>query len=399
MPTKRRHVLKGIGGATAAALAGCTSLISGDDSSPLWHEFTDSEEDTFQNHLDTFNDETDHDIGASGIANLEDQLQTTLPAGDGPMSFTWAHDWIGKEYENGTLYDASDQFDIDVGETFTEAAAQAVQWDGNVYGLPYAAETVGLMYNKDMVDEPPETVSEMVSIMEEYDGEGEYGIGYQGDAYHLSAYLQGFGGVIYDEDADELGVDSDAVVEGLTFIRDNFYEHNPNDIEEDANISVFENGTAPFVVTGPWNLGGFRDAGIDVGVAPLPTPEGGEPTPYTGVQMWYLTSRLEDADDGDHDAVIDWAEWYTTTGDVVTTNAQDHAMIPVLDSVVGGDELGSDVDAFSQNVDMGMPMPASSKMDAVWEPLESAIDVVLSSGGDPQEELESAAEQIRDSWE
>ncbi|SEP88303.1 extracellular solute-binding protein [Natrinema salaciae] len=397
---KRRPVLKGIGGALAmTSLAGCMSYFSGGDSSPLWHQFTDSEEETFESHLETFNDETDHDIDAASISNLQDQLKTTLPAGDGPMSFTWAHDWIGTQHENGNLYDASDEFDVDLGETYTEAAAQAVQWDGNVYGLPYAAETVGLMYNKEMVEEPPETVSEMVSIMEQYDGDGEYGLGYQGDAYHLSAYLQGFGGIIYDEDADELGVDSDALVEGLTFIRDNLYEHSPNDIQEDANISVFENGNAPFVVTGPWNLGGFRDAGIDVGVAPLPTPEGGEPTPYTGVQMWYLTSRLEDADDDVHDAVLNWAKWYTTTEDVVTTNAQDHAMIPVLDSVVGSDELGSDVDAFSQNVDMGMPMPASKKMDAVWEPLESAIDMVLSSGGDPQEELESAAEKIRDSWE
>lgn len=38
-------------------------------------------------------------------------------------------------------------------------------------------------------------------------------------------------------------------------------------------------------------------------------------------------------------------------------------------------------------------------MDAVWDPLESAIDVVLGSGGDAREELESAAEQIRGSWE
>ena len=396
MPMKRRPVLKGIGGAMAGAtLAGCTGFFSSDGSAELWHEFTDSEEETFDDHLGTFNDEAEQELEASGVSNMDQQLETALPANDGPMSFTWAHDWIGVQHENENLYDGSDAFDVDLEGTYTEAAADAVQWEGNVYGLPYAAETVSLMYNEEMVDEPPETVSEMVEIMER---EGEYGIGYPGDPYHYSAYLQGFGGVLYDEDADELGVDDDAVVEGLEFIRDNIYEYSPNDLEEDTNLSVFQEGQAPFVVTGPWNLGDLRDAGIDVGVAPLPAPDGGEPTPFTGIQMWYLTSRLEEADDAVHDAVLDWAEWYTTTEDVATTNAQEHATIPVLQSVVGNDDLGDDVGAFSETVGMGMPMPASEKMDAVWDPVESALDVVLGSDGDPREELENAAEQIRDSW-
>lgn len=398
MPMKRRPVLKGIGGAIGATtLAGCMDFVSGGDSAALWHDFTDSEETTFQDHLSQFNDETDHEIEASGVSNMQEQLETALPAGDGPMGFTWAHDWIGAQHEEGNLYNGSGSIEVDIEGTYSEAAANAVQWEGNVYGLPYAAETVTLMYNKDLVDEPPETVSDMVSIMEDHDG--EYGIGYPGDTYHLSAYLQAFGGVLYDEDADELGVASDSVVEGLEFIKNNIYAYSPNDLNADPNISVFQNGDAPFVVTGPWNLGGFRDAGIDVGVAPLPKPEDGEPTPFTGVQMWYFTSRLADAEDSDRDAVIDWAEWYTTTEEVVTTNAQDHAMIPVLQSVVGSSDLGEDVDAFSQSVAMGMPMPASKKMDAVWDPVQSALDVALGSDGDPQEELEKAAQKIRDSWE
>lgn len=400
MTTKRRPLLKGIGGAIAgSALAGCMGYFSGGDTSPLWHDFTDSEESTFEDHLERFTEETDHELEASGVSNMEEQLNTALPAGDGPLSFTWAHDWIGTHHEDGNLYDASDAIDVDIDGTYSEAAADAVRWDGNVYGLPYAAETVSLLYNRELVDEPPETVAEMVEIMEEYDGDGQYGIGYPGDAYHFSGYLQGFGGVLYDEDADELGVDDDAVVEGLEFIRDSIYAYSPNDQDESANLTVFEDGNAPFAVTGPWNLGGFREAGIDVGVAPLPQPEGGEPTPFTGVQMWYLTSRLEDADDADRDATLEWAEWYTTDEDVIAANAQDHAMIPVLDDVVGSDDLGDDVDAFSQTVEMGMPMPASEKMNAVWDPLEDAIELVLGSSEEPRAALETAAEEIRGSWE
>ncbi|WP_408958533.1 extracellular solute-binding protein [Natrinema sp. 74] len=398
---RRRPVLKGIGGAVAGtALAGCMGYFSSSgNSAELWHDFTDSEKETFDSHLKSFNEETDHSLDASSVSNLQKQLETALPAGDGPMGFVWAHDWIGTQHENGTLYDASDSIGVDIGSTYSEAAANAVQWKGNVYGLPYAAETVTLMYNKDMVETPPETIPEMVEIMQEYNGDGQYGIGVPGDTYHLSAYLQGFGGVLYDEESDTLGVDDDSVVEGLKLIKESIYKYSPSDLNKSANLAVFEDENAPFVITGPWNLGGFRDKGLNVGVAPLPKPEGGEPTPLTGVKMWYLTSRLENADESVRDAVIKWAEWYTTNKDVVETNAQKHAMIPVLSEVVDSGNLGADVDAFSKSVAMGMPMPASKKMDAVWDPVQSALDVVLGSSGDPQKQLEKAAEKIRSSWE
>ncbi|QLG48171.2 extracellular solute-binding protein [Natrinema halophilum] len=395
---QRRSVLKSIGGvAGGAALAGCTGLFtSGGNDAALWHDFTDAEKDTVDGFLEQFNDETDHEIEASSISNLGDQLETALPSNDGPMSFAWAHDWVGKEHEDGNLYDATDDIDVDVDSTYTEVAAGAVRWEDNLYGLPYGAETTALLYNKDLVDEPPETADEMVSIMERVDT--DYGIACPGEVYNISGYLQAFGGVLYDAGADDLGVDSDEVVEGLEFARDNIYEHSPEDLQIDGNVSVFQDGNAPFIITGPWNISGFSDAGIDVGVTTLPAPNGGEPTPYTGIQMWYFTSRLGEADDDVFDATTAWGEWYTTTKDVATTNAEEHALIPVLTEVIEGGELSDQVKSFSDSVEMGMAMPANSKMDAVWAPVKSAIQNVVGSGNDPQSELESAAEEIRGNW-
>lgn len=398
MPMKRRPVLKGIGGAIGATtLAGCTGMFtSSDDPAALWHQFTDSEKDTFDGFLTQFNEETDHEIEASSISNMADQLETALPANSGPMSFAWAHDWMGKEHEEGNLYDATDDIDVDLESTYTGTAASAVQWKENLYGLPYGAKTTALLYNRDLVDEPPETVDEMISIMEDVDT--EYGISCPGKAYQISGYLQAFGGVIYDAEADKLGIASDEIVEGLTFARDNIYEYSPTDLSIDANVAAFENEDSPFIITGPWNLGGFRNKGIDVGVATLPAPSDGEPAPYTGIQTWYFTSRLEEASEDVFDATMAWADWYTTNTDIVTTFAEEHALIPVLSDVLESGDLSEEVQAFSESVEMGMAMPAHPKMDAVWSPLESAIQNVIGSGKDPQAELETAASEIRGNW-
>jgi len=103
---------------------------------------------------------------------------------------------------------------------------------GDVVGLPHGAETVGLVYNTDIVDEAPETVDDMVAVMEDYhDPEnGKYGLGYPINSYSVSAWLQAFGGYFLDLDADpQLGVAEDETVKGLEFLVNNFKPYMPKD--------------------------------------------------------------------------------------------------------------------------------------------------------------------------
>ncbi len=401
MPTNRRSVLTGIGAAAGAAtLAGCAGVFSGDDAEPLWHEFQDAEGEQFQEFLEEFNEETGHELGANSVNEMEEQLETSLPAGTGPVGFTWAHDWIGLYHDEGYLYDASDDLSLDLEETYSSVGAEAVQWEGNVYGLPYASETVTLMYNRDYVDEAPETIDEMVDVMERHhdpDGEGVYGLATPAvEPYHTSAWLQSFGGLLFDEESGELGVDSDEVIEGGELLEQSFYPYTPEDSDEDAQQAIFADGNAVFTIDGPWMTGEYAD--IDLGVAALPEPDGGDPTPLTGVPMWYFTSEGEEADDETLEAVVEFAEWYTTNDDVIETNA-DNGMIPVHADHVGDDDLGETVGAFSESVDTGVAMPADARMDTVWTPLEDALESVFSGDESPEDAFEDAADEIRDSWD
>ncbi|RKD95179.1 carbohydrate ABC transporter substrate-binding protein (CUT1 family) [Halopiger aswanensis] len=400
MSMERRQVLTGIGGLTTVAVAGC---LGGDErGTTLWHDFTDAEESDLETYLETFNEGREDTLDAEGISEIEDQLDTALAAGDGPETFAWAHDWIGVYDDQGFVYDASDDVSVDLGSEYTEAAAQAVQWDGAVYGLPYAAETVSLMYNAEMVDQPPETIDEMVSIMEEHhDPEnGQYGLSCPAiDPYFLSGYLQAFGGYIFDEQNEELGIEADEFIEGVELVQNSIWEYVPNDPSYESQVPVFNDGNAPFAINGPWELAGFRDAGIDAQVAPLPGVEGGEPSPYTGIQTWYFTSQLEDAEEAALGTTIDWAEWYTTNEDVIIGNAQNHGAIPVHQDYVEHEDLGDDVQQFAETVGMGVPMPSHPMMDQVWTPFEEALERVFQGQAGPTESMESAAEEIRGRWE
>jgi len=352
-------------------------------------------------YIDEFESETGHTINKQAPGgDLDQQLETAVPAGDGPDSWIWAHDWIGRfavREEPPFLYDASDDVDVSL-DSFTGAARQAVQYDGALYGLPFASETVALYYNKDMVDEPPETIEDMVSTMEEFHNpeNGEYGLSYPvANPYFVSGYVQAYGGNIYDEGNREVTLDSDACKQGVDVI-ETLSDYVPADPGYESQKVVFADGSAPFAVNGPWELSNFQGAIDNLGVAPLPTVDGNAPRSYSGIQTFYFSAMLSDADQSTVDAMTALAEWYTTNEDVIETNAAEQGYIPVLSSVVESGNFPSEVEAFAQQVDRGVPTPTHPDMNSVWGPFGEALTRVFNGDQESGPALDQAASEIRE---
>ncbi|TYT60543.1 extracellular solute-binding protein [Natrialba swarupiae] len=401
MSLERRQLLAGIGGIATLSVAGC---LGGDDDQPttLWHDFSDAEETDLVEHAERFNEERDDELNLEAISEIEDQLSTAIPAGDGPETFAWAHDWVGNYHEQGFAYDAADDVNLDLDATFTDAAADAVRFDGAVYGIPYGAETVALMYNEELVDGPPETLEELVEIMDDYHdpAEGQYGLSCPpADPYFTSTFLHAFGGYFFDDETESLGVDQDEFIEGVELLQESIWPYVPQDPAYESQVPVFDDGNAPFAINGPWEIDGFRDSGIETTVAPMPDIAGGDPTPFTGIQVWYFTATLEDADEEALETAIDWAEWHSTDEDVILTNAENHGFIPVHQEYADDDELGDDVEAFAENVAMGVQMPSHPRMDQVWNPVEDALEQVFNEQESAEDAMNAAADEIRGRWE
>ncbi|MFH5797213.1 extracellular solute-binding protein [Haladaptatus sp. CMAA 1911] len=366
----------------------------------LWHARSEGPKKSLEANVKAFQDETGNSIQLSEISDLQKTIENKLPAGKGPHLFQWAHDWIGEYQMAGLLSDQSDTLSVDPESTYTSAAAQAVQFDGETLGLPYAAETVALLYNKDLVDEPPETVSEMQSIMEEHHdpSNGKYGLSFPIDPYFISGYVQSFGGFYYDEKKDELGLTKPETLKGFRFVRDELAKYSPRDQKYDPQAAVFNEGNAPFAINGPWYLGTVRDAGLDVGVAPLPKPKGGEPKPYTGVKMWYFAKKMNEGGKNAK-AGRKFTEWHTTNTDLLLELAKEHGFIPVHKDLAGSDDLPAAVKGFSESVAMGEPMPTAPHMNKVWDPVKNAFLKVLKGKQDAKPAFESAEKTIKQNWE
>ncbi|WP_435317072.1 extracellular solute-binding protein [Haloarchaeobius sp. TZWSO28] len=435
MSMERRAVLKKLGVAgTLGTLAGCvgvqeqsTATQANDDNSgggggsdddsgsgdseatesegpagtaKVWYSLPDTEIPARKEAIEQFNSDTKHTIKGADIADLAKKTTSAIPAGQGPKLFEWAHDWVGDYSQRGFLTDQSDQLSIDL-DSFTDAAAQAVQFNGNTVGLPHSAETVTLIYNKDIVDEAPESVADMRAVMDDYHdpSSSQYGLGMPFDPYFASAWLQAFGGYYFNPDKDPmLGLTKSETVKGLNFALDNFKPYMPKDPGYEAQAAVFAEGNAAFAINGPWYLATLNEKGVNYGVTKLPMPEGGEPNPYTGITMWYFSKGMEDGD-ASAAAARQFAEWHVTNEDRALQAAKEQGAIPVLSSLAGSDELPDEVSAFSESVAMGTPMPTHPKMNKVWSPVGSALTKVFNGDAEPAAALEQAEKEIRGNWE
>ena len=425
----RRTVLKQIGGATAiGALAGCVGVQEqdtetaasggdGDDGSggsteqdtetagpageaTAWYSLPEPELPGRESAIESFTSESRHTIEGSDISDLQQKTTSAIPAGQGPEVFDWAHDWVGDYYQRGFLADQSDNLTVDL-DAFTDAAASAVQFEGNVVGLPYSAETVTLVYNTDIVDEAPESVSDMVDEMESYHdpNSSQYGLSYPFDPYFTSAFLQGFGGYYFDPDADPaLGVDLDETIEGLQFALDNLTPYMPNDPTYEPQAAAFAEGNAAFAINGPWYQATLNDKGVNYEVTSLPALDGGELRPYTGISMWYFAKAMQQ-ESASATAGREFVEWFVTNEDMLLKNAEEHGAIPVLDSLVGSDDLPASVQAYSETVGQGVPMPTDPRMNKVWGPMETALINAFNGDATAEEALTKAAKDIRSNWE
>jgi len=423
----RRTALKTFGGmATVAALAGCVgvqesdstqtpgdggdSTDTGDETATdtpagpageatLWYARSDAEAKTLKSNIEAFNEQSRHTAKGSDLADLQKKLTSAIPAGQGPQAFGWAHDLAGDYFERGFLSDQSDQLDVSL-DNFTETAQAAATYEGNTIGLPFSAETVGLLYNRELVDEPPETLAEMKSIMEEYHdpANNQYGLGYPLNPYFMSAWAHAFGGYYFDPSADEpLGLSKQETLDGFRVIIEDLFPYSPKDPEYGPQAAAFADGNAPFAINGPWYLGTIAEKGIDAGVAALPAPEGGSPEPLTGISLWYFTSQME-KNEANAEAARSFAEWYTTNEDLHMDLAETHGFIPVLDSIADADDLPPKVQGFSAAVSQGRMLPADPRMNQVWTPLTNAFTNALNGDAELKPAMESAEEEIRSKW-
>jgi maltose/maltodextrin transport system substrate-binding protein/arabinogalactan oligomer/maltooligosaccharide transport system substrate-binding protein len=329
-----------------------------------------------------------------GFGDIRSQMALSGPAGEGADIFVGANDWVGELYANGVLAP------MDLGAKaadFAPVSLEGFTYEGQLYGLPYAVENVAFVCNPDLVPEPPTTWTEVQEASKASKEAGDLTQWFSimaGDPYHQEPANTAFGGYIFGQtetgyDACDVGLDSEGAVAYLTWIdtmvKDGLLSA---DIDWEAAHVLFETGKAACMITGPWALERFDNAGAKYTINAFPG-ETQDSSPFVGVQGFMINAFSKNK-------VL--AQSFLT--DYIATT-------PVMEALyLAGDRppaylpaegaMDDNAKAFAAIVPSGHPMPNITAMNAVWDAWGTAITTVFQQSATPADAAATAAKQVRD---
>ncbi|WP_431474044.1 maltose/maltodextrin ABC transporter substrate-binding protein MalE [Marinobacter sp. KM021] len=205
-----------------------------------------------------------------------------------PDIIIWPHDRFGSWINEGHL--AAIEPSRAVRDEIAPFAWQSVSVGERVYGYPIAMEVVSLLYNRDLVSEPPTTLEQVAEIHRQLAGKDIQGIGWDyRNVYFSWPIFAGSGGYSFGVDdyvynLSDVGVATDGAIRAVAGIR-GLLEQGvlARDTDYGTMMEGFKAGKVAMIINGPWAWSELRASGIDVGIADVPTVEGTVGRPFVGV--------------------------------------------------------------------------------------------------------------------
>lgn len=187
-------------------------------------------------------------------------------------------------------------------DDFYGALFNYANMNGDIYGMPIGFSTRALHYNKTLLEEANikveddwtmDDLREAAKTLTDKDITGMY-FYYNPDPYAIESFLWSNGGEWIDDNGNPV-VNSDANKEALKAIHDMIYKDKiafAGNLGDDFG-QVMGSGKYGFGEMGKWFIPAINDAGIDLGIAPMPGFQEGKSMSVVHAAFLSLTNSSE----------------------------------------------------------------------------------------------------------
>ncbi len=334
---------------------------------------------------------------------MSDKYLVALTGGSGPDLVSINNEWVSTYAAAGGLLDLqtminNESYDL---TDFYDGALQGVTYNGDVYALPYRAETHGLFYNAKLFkdagyDTIPETWEEMTDALKAVTKGDVKGIAipageWGNTTYQLINMILLNGGSILSEDNTACTLDSEEAVEAAKYfvslyrdaavVPDSLFEN-----DNAAGRTLFINGLVGCFMTGAYDISTIKDTNPDLELATAMIPTFGDNPDSlifagwsTGVASytkypeaaWLFAQFLASAENS-----VD----YSTTFSARKSAAETYAADPLLAPLV-------------EEIQYGRPLPVIPELTQIRQGLYEQIQLALAGEITPEEAMATAAER------
>ena len=358
----------------------------------IWHAWPHAHEAAYATLAEEFN--ATHDdmrIELVQVESLDAALEVALPAGEGPDILAGTQEQLGRRALAGEIAPLDATFDTAYLErTFEPAAAQAVIWDGRVWGIPATQDGIALIYNRDLLSGIPDDFATLLEEAQTFRAANpakyylcNQGLG-QSDAYYAAPIYFGHGMDKYGGYVDDQGnvyLNTEESYAAGAWIKD-FSEVAPAESTPELCQAMFNEGQVAIWWSGPRSLRAIQEAGMNYGIAPLGSP-------FVTVNLFMLT---QNAVERDHTAAAIEVLRYFGSAEVQKRLALLNNTIPANSAALHAPEVQSLelVAGFGAALHQGIPLGNHPYAACQWGPVGDATLAIWNGSQTPVAALDEA---------
>ena len=201
---------------------------------------------------------------------------------------------IGGLIKSDIILNIDDYIDYsDLYERYSSTGLDAFKYNSQFYGVGYAIDSYGLIYNKDLISESelPDTwesffeIAQQLTVINDEEEVETYGTLLNcKDIWFNYSIIKSYGGYYFGEypngdyNAYDIGLNNQGMIDYIDMMKEMKDNHLvlTNKIHTESEIvSRFANGKVAMILYGLWYANMFQQKGINYGVASLPDSEDG----------------------------------------------------------------------------------------------------------------------------
>lgn len=409
-------------------VAGCGGGDSGDGESGsgeitfIYGPTGSTDQQTIQQLVDEFNSDNESGVtvkfrqAPSDTGAYFDQLRTEFQAQSEDIDVILGDViWPAQFAANGWITDLSERFPESERENFLSGPIESMNYEGGMYGVPWFTDAGMLYYRKDLLEqsgfsEPPQTWQELKDMAQKVmqDSGTENGFVFQGANYEGGVvdgleFVWTHGGDVLGDSASNIVIDSESSVAALamerSMIEDGISPQAVANFKEDESAGAFLQGNAVFLRNWPYVYGLLTDPEqskikLDqVGVAPLPSGEGGQS--YSGLGGWnFYISEFSQKQDAAYEFVK-----FMTAEKQQKFRALEGGYLPTLQSLYEDQEILDEVPVVElggQALQNTRPRPVSPVYSDMSLKMGEQFNASLKGDVTPEEAVQTLQTELQD---
>jgi len=307
-------------------------------------------------------------------------VSTAAGGGQGPDIVACVDDQIGKWVKLDAIKPMDGLDGVDKGymsSQFSSAAVDAATFDGHIFGMPEAVEAITLIYNKKLITSAqiPKTTDDLYAFAKDYHltHPSAYGVVWNPkDAYFQAPWIYGSGGFYVKPDGT-VGLNTTGTKAGFNYVS-SYKGLMPSGVDYGIADTLFKEGKAAMIINGPWSVADYKKAGVDYGLATLPTIKSNSKpaSPFVGVKTLMLGAYAQNPA-----LAVDVMKFFTNQTNQ-TTMVLGTGEIPANKLALNDPQVQAitDIAGFGAQVKNGVPLPNTPFMSALWDPVAKALEAV-----------------------